>query len=98
LSSIAILPFEVPDQKVIVNLSPAEQKKNGPMFELAMAVGLLGATDAVKAKIKEDTGFIGALSLDGSSGHSDSPNFVDYKGWFGFFVGSIENSSHCLQS
>ncbi|MCM3617917.1 YifB family Mg chelatase-like AAA ATPase [Sutcliffiella horikoshii] len=58
--------YEVPDQKVIVNLSPAEQKKNGPMFDLAVAIGLLGAMGAIKEEIKEDTGFIGALSLDGN--------------------------------
>ncbi len=58
--------YEVPDQKVIVNLSPAEQKKNGPMFDLAVAIGLLWAMGAIKEEIKEDTGFIGALSLDGN--------------------------------
>lgn len=28
---------EVPDKKIVINLSPAEQKKNSPIFDLAMA-------------------------------------------------------------
>ncbi|WP_245712483.1 magnesium chelatase domain-containing protein [Anaerobacillus alkalilacustris] len=29
------------DKKIVVNLSPAEQKKNGPLFDLAIALGVL---------------------------------------------------------
>ncbi|WP_010531747.1 magnesium chelatase domain-containing protein [Lentibacillus jeotgali] len=32
---------EVPDKKVVINLSPAEQKKNSPIFDLAMAIGIM---------------------------------------------------------
>lgn len=31
---------EVPDKKIVINLSPAEEKKNSPIFDLAMAVAL----------------------------------------------------------
>lgn len=31
---------EVPDKKIIINLSPAEEKKNSPIFDLAMVIGL----------------------------------------------------------
>ncbi|MFK4998673.1 magnesium chelatase domain-containing protein [Bacillus sp. N9] len=32
---------DVTDQKIVVNLSPPEQKKNGPLFDLAMVIGIL---------------------------------------------------------
>lgn len=53
------------DQKIIVNLSPAEQKKNGPLFDLAIAIAILKELSMVKKPIPKDTAFIGALSLDG---------------------------------
>ncbi|MBT2701029.1 YifB family Mg chelatase-like AAA ATPase [Bacillus sp. ISL-40] len=54
------------DMKVTINLSPAEQKKNGPLFDLAIAIGVLISGKFVKEKIPNDTGFIGAISLDGT--------------------------------
>jgi magnesium chelatase family protein len=53
-------------QKFIINLSPPEQKKNGPMFDLPIAIGILSSLQEINVKITETTGFIGALSLDGS--------------------------------
>jgi magnesium chelatase family protein len=49
-----------------VNLSPSEQKKNGPFFDLAMAIGLLKEVGELKERIPVDTMFIGALALDGT--------------------------------
>lgn len=54
------------DQKTIVNLSPSEQKKNGPIFDLPMAIGILKSMDVIRVKIPTSTCFIGALSLDGT--------------------------------
>ena len=53
-------------QKIIINLSPPEQKKNGPMFDLPIAIGILSCLQEIKTNIPQSTGFIGALSLDGS--------------------------------
>ena len=66
LSAIRALDCDGADQKIVVNLSPSEQKKNGPLFDLAMAIGVLKETDYVKEEIPQDTVFIGALSLDGT--------------------------------
>ncbi|PGT89041.1 YifB family Mg chelatase-like AAA ATPase [Bacillus sp. AFS040349] len=60
------LGFSLVDMKVTINLSPAEQKKNGPLFDLAIAVGVLKSGNFLKESIPKDSGFIGALSLDGS--------------------------------
>jgi magnesium chelatase family protein len=57
---------DVTDQKVVVNLSPPEQKKNGPLFDLAIAIAALKELKVIKEEIKLDTAFIGTLALDGS--------------------------------
>ncbi|WP_374933954.1 magnesium chelatase domain-containing protein [Neobacillus driksii] len=51
---------DVTDQKVVVNLSPPEQKKNGPLFDLAMAIAALKELKTIKEEINQDTAFIGS--------------------------------------
>ena len=48
-----------------MNLAPAEIKKEGPYFDLPIAIGILISTEAIKQQGLEDTIFIGELSLDG---------------------------------
>ncbi|MGY0691332.1 YifB family Mg chelatase-like AAA ATPase [Virgibacillus sp. FSP13] len=67
LSAIKTLDCDVTDQKIVVNLSPSEQKKNGPLFDLAMAIGVLKERKHMKEEIPLDTAFFGALSLDGTT-------------------------------
>ncbi|MCR5186053.1 MAG: magnesium chelatase, partial [Clostridia bacterium] len=56
-------------KKIIVNLSPANIRKEGSMFDLPMAVGVLIATSNINNKkiseLLKDTIFVGELSLDG---------------------------------
>ncbi|MBM7648415.1 magnesium chelatase family protein [Bacillus ectoiniformans] len=66
LSAIRSVDSDGARQKIVVNLSPSEQKKNGPIFDLAIAIGILKEMDHIKAEIPPDTLFIGALSLDGT--------------------------------
>lgn len=58
--------FEFPRSKVIVNLAPADLKKSGPRFDLAIAIGILTMTHQVKKETFNDTIIIGELALDGS--------------------------------
>ncbi len=62
--------IQIQSKKIIVNLAPANTKKEGSMFDLPMAVGILIATDNIKnknlGKILDTTIFIGELSLDGN--------------------------------
>ncbi|OOE14565.1 hypothetical protein UN64_05070 [Fictibacillus arsenicus] len=52
--------------KVVINLSLAEQKKKGLLFELAVARGVLKNGKFLKNIIQGDAGFIGAWSLGGT--------------------------------
>lgn len=54
------------NHKVVVSLSPAEQKKEGAYFDLAIAVGYLVATEAIEfSKEYSRALFLGELSLNG---------------------------------
>ena len=62
LAALGHFDVDVTDQKIVVNLSPSEQKKNGPLFDLAIAIAALKELNMIKGKIPMDTAFIGALS------------------------------------
>ncbi len=66
ISAISHFDVDVTDQKVVVNLSHSEQKKNGPLFDLAIAIAALKELGFIKRDIPKGTAFIGALSLDGA--------------------------------
>ncbi|ADC49264.1 Mg chelatase, subunit ChlI [Alkalihalophilus pseudofirmus OF4] len=55
LSALHSFDCDVTDEKIVVNLSPAEQKKNGPLFDLAMAVAVLKEKGQVKGVVDEGT-------------------------------------------
>lgn len=58
--------FEYPIKHFTINLAPADVKKEGPLYDLGIAVGILAASDQIKLKKYKDYVFIGELSLDGS--------------------------------
>jgi magnesium chelatase family protein len=51
---------------VVVNLAPADLKKEGPAFDLPIAIGVLIATEQLKPQGISDFLVIGELSLDGA--------------------------------
>ena len=58
------LPF--PDKEIIVNLAPADKRKEGSSFDLAILISILINTGALEnADSTEDCSFIGELSLSG---------------------------------
>ncbi|AGB40611.1 Mg chelatase-related protein [Halobacteroides halobius DSM 5150] len=57
--------FEFPVKRITVNLAPADIKKQGPAFDLPIAVGLLAAVGRVSQERLSDYALIGELSLDG---------------------------------
>lgn len=58
--------FEFPMRRVVINLSPASERKEGSHFDLPMAVGILISCEVVEAGSAIGTGFIGELSLAGT--------------------------------
>ena len=62
--------FKLKSRKIIVNLAPANTRKEGSMLDLPIAIGILIATGNIKNsninKILKETIFVGELSLKGT--------------------------------
>jgi magnesium chelatase family protein len=57
--------LEFPQQRLTANLAPADLRKAGPTFDLALAVAVLAASGQVPASELERTAAVGELSLSG---------------------------------
>jgi magnesium chelatase family protein len=69
-SSIKNSGLAFPNKVYVVNLSPANLPKHGVAYDLAMAVGVLAATDQIPLAPLERSLFVGELSLDGTIRHT----------------------------
>ena len=58
--------YDLQSRKIIINLAPANTKKEGSLFDLPIAIGILICTEEINVEIPEDIAFIGELSLDGN--------------------------------
>lgn len=60
---------DFPFRRITVNLAPADVRKEGPAYDLSIAVGILLGSGQVLADVSE-TMFLGELSLDGGVRHT----------------------------
>ncbi|MCX8053885.1 MAG: YifB family Mg chelatase-like AAA ATPase [Armatimonadetes bacterium] len=58
--------LEFPNRRITINLAPADVRKEGPSFDLPIAVGILAASGQVESDFLADAVVVGELSLDGS--------------------------------
>jgi magnesium chelatase family protein len=65
-SAIINSGFDFPIKKIIVNLSPADIKKDGSFYDLPIALSILAASGQIECSLFKDCCFIGELSLDGN--------------------------------
>jgi magnesium chelatase family protein len=56
-------------RRIVVNLAPADLKKEGPAYDLPIAIGILLSSEQIKADVSS-TLFLGELSLDGTLRHT----------------------------
>lgn len=57
--------FDPPDGRTTINLAPADIRKEGPSFDLPIAIGLLGATGDIESDKLADYILVGELALSG---------------------------------
>lgn len=53
-------------KKIVINLAPADLRKEGSLYDLPIAIGILSATEQISTNYIEDSMFIGELSLNGN--------------------------------
>ncbi len=65
-SAIINSGFDFPVKKIIINLSPADIKKDGSFYDLPIALAILAVSGQIGCSFFKDCCFIGELSLDGN--------------------------------
>lgn len=58
--------YNFPMRKIVINLTPADLRKEGPSFDLPISVGIMAASGQVDPQLLGDHLFLGEVSLDGS--------------------------------
>lgn len=66
ISAIQQSGFEFPRKKVVVNMAPADVKKEGSAYDLPIALGVLAADDLISPRNFGEYLIMGELSLDGT--------------------------------
>lgn len=66
LSALETNGYKIYMKQVVVNMAPADVKKEGSGFDLPIAIGILLSTETIQVENIERYMFVGELSLDGS--------------------------------
>jgi magnesium chelatase family protein len=64
-AALRYIGYRLPGKKVVINLAPADIKKEGSSYDLALAIGILAASEQIPAERIGDFVIMGELSLDG---------------------------------
>lgn len=66
VSALEVNGFKFPRQQIVINMSPADIRKEGSAFDLPLAIGVLGASGSISNEKFSSYILMGELSLDGS--------------------------------
>ncbi|MBF0576690.1 YifB family Mg chelatase-like AAA ATPase [Dysgonomonas sp. GY617] len=66
ISALQVNGYKFPRQQVVINMSPADIKKEGSAYDLPLAIGVMAASDSLKTDKLDRYMLMGELSLDGS--------------------------------
>lgn len=65
-TAISQYGFHIPGKKIVVNMAPADIRKEGAAYDLTIAIGILAAAGNIQADDVDKYVIMGELSLDGS--------------------------------
>ncbi|GHT24427.1 magnesium chelatase [Bacteroidia bacterium] len=65
-SALQIHGYKIPGKKVVINMAPADIRKEGSAYDLPLAIGILAASEQIKGDQLERCVIMGELSLDGT--------------------------------
>ena len=57
--------YRIPGRKIVINMAPADMKKEGSAYDLTLAIGILAASEQIQSDGIGDYIIMGELSLDG---------------------------------
>jgi magnesium chelatase family protein len=64
-SALNAVGYRMPRQKIVVNLAPADIRKEGSAYDLPIAIGILAASHQIEDELLNDYFIMGELSMDG---------------------------------
>ncbi len=65
-SALDYTGYKLPRKQIVINMAPADIRKEGSAYDLPIAVGIMAADEKIKAEQLEKFVIMGELSLDGS--------------------------------
>lgn len=66
IASFANLGYKFPRKRITINMAPADIRKEGAAYDLALAVGIMAVSDQIDASKLDQYVVMGELSLDGT--------------------------------
>ena len=66
VTALQSLGFRIPGKKIVINLAPADVRKNGSGYDLPIAIGILAASEQKRFPGLDKYLIMGELGLDGS--------------------------------
>ncbi len=66
MSALQVNGYKIPTSQIVVNMAPADIRKEGSSYDLPLAIGVMAATGLVSPEKLNKYMIIGELSLDGS--------------------------------
>lgn len=65
-SALGELEYHIPRKKVVINMAPADIRKEGSFYDLPLAIGILSASEQIAGNGIDQYVIMGELSLDGA--------------------------------
>lgn len=66
ISALQVNGYKMPTSNIVVNMAPADIRKEGSAYDLPLAIGLLGASESISSEKFSRYLLMGELSLDGT--------------------------------
>lgn len=66
ISALQVNGYRIPTTNIVINMAPADIRKEGSAYDLPLAIGMLGASEVIQPERLNRYLLMGELSLDGS--------------------------------
>lgn len=66
ISALQVSGYKIPRNRIVINMAPADIRKEGSAYDLPLSIGILAATEQIDSSRLENYMLMGELSLDGS--------------------------------
>jgi magnesium chelatase family protein len=66
VSALQVNGMDLPRKQIVINMAPADLRKEGTSYDLPLLVGIIAAAEYIPSDILDECLFIGELSLDGT--------------------------------